>query len=232
MALNVVLFDLDGTLVDTRDAAWAIFSETNRAFELGVDTLEKFLQLSESNIFLAIANCCDSPARAEVVIDHYMGNIRRRYNPPFIPGMIEVIKKLSDEVEMAILSSNMLEVIRRILSAGGVASCFPHILAGDDEPSKALAIERYLKVGTDHRGSTTVRTVKDPQWRAEEAALVTDTVGDVGEGRASGLRVCGVSWGMHTADQLRNAGAEYVADTPLELLDWFKQARNSVTMRS
>ncbi|MFT4563227.1 MAG: phosphoglycolate phosphatase [Gammaproteobacteria bacterium] len=232
MPLNVVLFDMDGTLVEARDAAWKIFSETDRAFGLGIDTQEKFLQLSESNFFRAIADYCDDSARAEAVVTHFMDTIRQSYNPPFIPGIVDIIKALSDEVEMAILSSNMLDVIRRILAAGDVTNCFPHILAGDDEPSKSVAIAHYLRIGTDYRGTSSMQVGDAPVWRADEVALVTDTVGDVGEGRTSGLRVCGVSWGMHTADQLRAAGAEFVADTPLEFLDWFKQARQGAMMRS
>jgi phosphoglycolate phosphatase len=232
MPLNVVLFDMDGTLVDTRDAAWEIFAETDRAFGLGIDTQEKFSQLSENNFFRAIADHCDDAARAEAVVSHFMDTIRRCYNPPFIPGIVKIIKALNDEVEMAILSSNMLDVIRRILAAGDVASCFPHILAGDDEPSKTAAIAHYLRVGADYRGTSSAEVSDAPVWRADEVALVTDTVGDVGEGRACGLRVCGVSWGMHTASKLRDAGAQYVAHTPSELLDWIKQARNSATMRS
>ena len=48
--------------------------------------------------------------------------------------------------------------------------------------------------------------------------LITDTVGDVREGRSCGVRVIGVAWGMHGVDALRQAGAETVVMWPQELL--------------
>lgn len=222
MVLKVVLFDLDGTLVDVRDAAWQLFEETNREFGLGVDSQDKFLQLSETNIFVGLASLCEDDAKAQAVAEHFMDLVRRRYNPPFIPGMVEVVREFAACSTLAILSSNMLDTIRRILASGCITDFFPHILAGDDEPSKTIAIKRFLKLGVDAR--TAALDVASPvSWSDSEVAMVTDTVGDVGEGLAAGIRVCGVSWGMHSEQQLRAAGAEYVARTPQELLEWFRQ---------
>lgn len=47
--------------------------------------------------------------------------------------------------------------------------------------------------------------------------LVTDTAGDVREGLAEGIRVVGVAWGMHSVEELTEAGAEFVAIWPQEL---------------
>ncbi len=48
--------------------------------------------------------------------------------------------------------------------------------------------------------------------------LVTDTIGDVEEAIRCGIRAVGVVWGMHTADELLAAGAEFVAIWPQELI--------------
>lgn len=47
--------------------------------------------------------------------------------------------------------------------------------------------------------------------------LITDTVGDVRDALAAGIRVVGVAWGMHGVDELTEAGAEFVALGPQEL---------------
>ena len=47
-----ILFDLDGTLVQTREASWKIFARTNAAFNLGVDSQQKYFRLLEDNLFL------------------------------------------------------------------------------------------------------------------------------------------------------------------------------------
>ena len=233
MALSIVFFDLDGTLVDARDAAWEIFADTNALFELGIDTQEKFLALSETNIFSALSECCVDEQHATTVIDHFMNSIRERYNPPFIPGMVDVVKQFNAQTSLAILSSNMGETIRRILEAGGIAEYFPHILSGDDEPSKRTAITNFLAANDDQFAKPlTGEERQSRRSRNENAALITDTVGDVGEALGGGIRVCGVSWGMHSREQLLRAGAEYVADTPPELIQWFNKARFGANGRS
>jgi len=52
--------------------------------------------------------------------------------------------------------------------------------------------------------------------------LITDTVGDVEEALAAGIRVGAVSWGMHRADDLEAAGAEFVCIWPEELVAYLK----------
>ena len=52
--------------------------------------------------------------------------------------------------------------------------------------------------------------------------LITDTVGDVEEAVAAGIRVGAVSWGMHRAEDLEAAGAEFVCIWPQELLAYLR----------
>jgi phosphoglycolate phosphatase len=47
---------------------------------------------------------------------------------------------------------------------------------------------------------------------------VGDTAGDVREAREAGATPVGVSWGWHEPEQLAEAGAELIAQTPAELL--------------
>ena len=42
MSLRMILFDLDGTLVQTREASWRVFEKVNRRFDLGVNSAEAF----------------------------------------------------------------------------------------------------------------------------------------------------------------------------------------------
>ena len=233
MPLETVFFDLDGTLVDARDAAWEIFAETNDLYELGIDTQDKFLALSETNIFSALSQYCADEVQAKSVIDHFMDNIVNRYHPPFIPGMIEIVRQFNKQISLAILSSNISETIRRILAEGGITECFPIIMSGDVEPSKTKAIQSFLDDDNSRISTTVFQTTSGYRsLTGDEVALVTDTVGDVTAALCGGIRACGVSWGMHSKSKLLDAGAEYVADTPNELMHWFNEARVSNETRS
>jgi len=99
------------------------------------------------------------------------------------------------------------------------------VFSGDVEPRKAAAIRRFVS-GRGYAG----HRLCSPDYQgagagpspigADEVVLVTDTVGDVTEAVEAGVPAIGVSWGMHTEQQLLQAGARRVALWPQELLAW------------
>lgn len=224
---RAILFDLDGTLVDTRAASWQLFSETNLAFTLGIDSREAFFRAFEGNFFDSLAKMCSDPAQAAAVKAHFMELLRTRYHPALIPGMVDVVRALAPQCTLAVISTNGIEAIRRILVGAGIATCFSHVFSGDVEPRKSVSIRRFLG---DQRYAA--QRMCSPAYQdsdtvggaltAHDVVLVTDTVGDVVEAREAGVRAIGVSWGMHGERQLLDAGAERVALWPQELIAWLR----------
>ena len=224
---RAILFDLDGTLVDTRTASWELFAETNAAFGLGLDTREAFFQAFESNFFESLSRLPVDPARLEAARLHFMHALRTRYSPPFIPGMADVVRALAPHCTLAVVSTNDIGAIRRILVNEGLATCFSHVFSGDVEPRKSVSIRRFLGSG-DYVGHRLCAPyyqgahVEHAALDASDVVLVTDTVGDVLEAQEVGVQAIGVSWGMHREQQLLDAGAQRVALWPQELLAWLR----------
>ena len=54
--------------------------------------------------------------------------------------------------------------------------------------------------------------LRDVPTPREAVFMIGDTTFDMEMARAAGVRAVGVSWGYHTADMLRAAGAELVAE--------------------
>lgn len=228
MSASAILFDLDGTVVQTREASWELFAETSKKYELGIDTPEQFFELFESNMFRSLARICPDATRAEAAKNHFMDLLRTRYHPQLIPGMANVIRALSERVTLAVISSNTIEAIRRVLESDGIATCFAHVFSGDVEPSKGQAIRRFLSdpAYAIRRSSPAYHETQfsERALNSHEVVLVTDTVGDIVEARGCGIRAIGVAWGMHSEAQLKEAGAERVALWPQELLAWLLPA--------
>ncbi|MGE0373148.1 MAG: HAD family hydrolase [Gammaproteobacteria bacterium] len=209
MALTAVLFDFDGTLVDTRSTSWPLFARTSHAFGLGIDTPEQFFALFSTNFYDALVRHCGDAARGAAAAAHFMDLVRRYYDPPFVPGVAELLHALAERVTFAVISSNTRVTLERLLARAGLDSCFSDVIAGDVEPSKTRAIACFLAGGATHAPADVV--------------LVTDTTGDVREALAAGIDAYGVAWGMHDPAQLRAAGALGVADHPDGLRDWIEQ---------
>ena len=227
--LKTLLFDLDGTLVRTREASWELFRQTNEKFGLGVDTPSAFFRLFNQNFYAALdekSGNGDGGAEAEAVKRHFQELLRQDYCPDLVPGMANVVHALAGHYTLIVLSSNTMEAVRRILLNCDVAHCFAHVFTGDVTPSKVDAIARFLadpsyscgRRCSPHYDESTPQRLHDPQ----EAMLITDTVGDVEEALAAGIRVGAVSWGMHRAEDLEAAGAEFVCIWPEELVAYLK----------
>jgi phosphoglycolate phosphatase len=228
--LKTLLFDLDGTLVRTREASWELFRQTNEKFGLGVDTPSAFFRLFNQNFYEALdeksGNGNGAGAEAEAVKRHFQELLRQDYCPDLVPGMGNVVHGLAGSYTLIVLSSNTMEAVRRILLQSDVAHCFAHVFSGDVTPSKVDAIQQFLadpsyscgRGCSPHYEESTPQRFHDPQ----EAMLITDTVGDVEEALSAGIRVGAVSWGMHRAEDLEAAGAEFVCIWPEELIAYLK----------
>ncbi len=219
---KAILFDLDGTLVQTRESSWRIFARTNEAFDLGIKTQEEYFRLMENNLFSSLRELAGSEERYRKISAHFLDLLKREYNPPFVPGMVDVIKSIAGTCSLAVVSSNATETIRRILTNAGLQHCFSHVFGGDVEPDKRACVRRFLADASysinRQCAPAYVESDRPTGPNANQVILVTDTIGDVKHARECGIRTVGVSWGMHTEAQLLDAGAEFVAIWPQEIV--------------
>jgi phosphoglycolate phosphatase len=188
-----------------------------------------------------LSRLCAEQQNADAVREHFMTGLKERYQPDFVPGMVDVIKALAPHFALAVMSSNSMDTIRRILESAGVAQCFAHVFSAEVGASKQLHLQRvrddpayggvrqcspaYLETLADDlpgqgsgaaRGAVGVRPALP--GGDVEVVLITDTVGDIAEAKASGTRAIGVAWGMHSSAALLRAGAERVVNWPQEII--------------
>ena len=221
-----IVFDLDGTLVQTRVASWGVFREVQAEFDLGLDTEEKYFALLQGNLFESLREACPDAATADAVAARFLERLEAEYHPDIIPGMVDVVHALASRATLAVLSSNATSVIRRVLSDHGLQFCFSHVFGGDIEPDKSVGLRRFLADAAQGVGRRCSAPYDEGGLAGamsdEDTVLVTDTTGDAAAALAAGVRVVGVSWGMHTARELLAAGAEFVAMWPQELISYLR----------
>jgi phosphoglycolate phosphatase len=90
------------------------------------------------------------------------------------------------------------------LAANGIADRFVSLQTADDHPSKphpAMLRAALAEADAD----------------ATQAVMIGDTQYDILMAADAGVRGIGVAWGYHAADELRAAGAAYVARNPADL---------------
>jgi len=122
------------------------------------------------------------------------------------PKMMEVIKQLSVDYLLAVVTTNAFAVVEAVLSRGKLDSLI-QIIAGADFPGA--------------KSDKILRILKDLGAEARRAYLVGDTVSDIREARLSGICSVAATWGWQPRIRLKKASPDFYVTSPSELLSFF-----------
>jgi len=189
LAASLVVFDLDGTLVDSLpDLAAAV----NRSLAhlapgappLPVEVVRGFVGKGARNLVLqslAAAGVEEEVERAlPVFLDCYSRCLLDATRP--YPGVEEALERLGDRT-LAVLTNKPGEFSRRILDGLALARHFSRILGGGDLPERK----------PDPAGLR--RLLAETETPVHRALMVGDSPIDVHTGRAAGVPTAGVTYG-------------------------------------
>ncbi|MDQ3629744.1 MAG: HAD hydrolase-like protein [Actinomycetota bacterium] len=202
-----VLFDMDGTLVDSRPGIVAALNATLR--ELGEPEQPEAALVPRIGppIHDTWAELLRRPADAvgDVVVAY-----RARYATTMLegtsvyPGVERLLEQLSAEGHlMAVATSKAQPIAVALLEHLGLDGFF-------------AAIRGPVPPSTEGKPATVGRALEALGLTSGAGAvLVGDRHHDVAGGHAHGLRVIGAGWGYGTRGELEAAGAEAIAAEPL-----------------
>jgi len=117
-------------------------------------------------------------------------------------NIIESIKNLSSKYFLAIVSSTSSSYIKSYLKERGAFSSFSDILGSDFALSK---LERMKNLFEKYN------------LTAQDAVLVTDTLGDITEAKEIGMNSIAVTWGLDDRKTLEKGKPVAIIDDPREL---------------
>jgi len=206
--LKLVIFDCDGTLVDSQHmilaamgAAYAahglVMPDRERALSIiGLSLTEAFTVLGKDEIRFPVASLAEHYKLAF----HAMRD-GGQHMEPLYPGAAEAVAALArrDDVVLGIATGKSQRGVRLVLTHHGLIDHFITIKTADDAPSKP------------DPGMVTA-AMREAGIAAADTVVVGDTAYDMAMARAAGAAAIGVSWGYHARDSLIAAGASTVID--------------------
>ncbi|RTL89238.1 HAD family hydrolase [Ancylobacter aquaticus] len=212
--MKLILFDCDGTLVDSQHVIVAAMGRAFARAELAVPPREAVLGIVGLSLVEAMQRLGEDDPRfpAERLADLYRQAFRELrtepdFSEPMFPGMRGLIDTLSarDDVLLGIATGKSQRGVAAVLGHHGLEGRFVTIQTADDAPSKphpAMVHQAMAATGVD----------------ARDTVLIGDTSFDMVMARAAGASAIGVSWGYHAPELLRQSGAQWLVDDADELL--------------
>lgn len=216
MTRPLVCFDLDGCLVDSRvpiaaamnHALTAVGAPARDEAELHARIGPPLLGALEQ----MLVEVGHDPARGREAVAAYRevyGDLAVAHTTA-VPGMAELLAALEAAgAPLLVVTAKPVEFATPILHAVGMhgrfGGVFAPALTALDEP-KADTLARALALAGVDGGQA-----------CAEVTMVGDRHHDIDAGRTRGTRTVGVTWGSGSRDELVDAGADAVVDTPAEL---------------
>lgn len=207
-----IIFDFDGTLVDTAPLIIRTMQETMRHMALPMKTDEECkatigLRLEEIPSVL----WPELPGIGEEYALNYRKNFDRLKRPIGVSCFPEVVATLQSlhkaGFRMAIASSRNRSSLEEYVTQFGLGDCFNMVVGGDDVANGKPAPDPVLTI-IDRLG-----------WHADETLTVGDAPVDILMGRAAGTWTCAVTYGNGTHDKLEAARPDSIIDSFAQLLE-------------
>jgi phosphoglycolate phosphatase len=213
---DVAIFDVDGTLVDTRNAVFLLMNETLAHFGLRTITQEEYDPLFGMGAYGMSAGVLRIAAGSDRLIDEFMGVMLENYrqdpmqNTRYFTGIPKLLEQLySFGITIAALSNKPDNINNLIIESAFDRDLFAYCLGHKPEfPLKPDPHMLYIlmdKLGVD------------PQ----NCVLIGDTPIDVKTAQNAGILSLATLWGGYDEVALRKAGADVIAATPEEVFKFF-----------
>jgi phosphoglycolate phosphatase len=208
--MNLIIFDCDGTIVDSQNA---IVLAMNHAFRsLGLDAPSRaetlsIVGLSLPEVFDVLAPLEPAATRKKLIelykSDFPLARAKVAIDDPLFPGAAETIAALAarDDLCLGIATGKSIRGVDRLLDHYQWRGHFVTLQTADTNPSKPHP-------GMIQSAMAEAR-VDDPT----RVIMIGDTTYDIEMARHAGVRAMGVAWGYHPVDDLHRAGAHSIADT-------------------
>ncbi|KQU28062.1 MULTISPECIES: HAD family hydrolase [unclassified Rhodococcus (in: high G+C Gram-positive bacteria)] len=209
MTSPAVLFDIDGTLVDSNYAhvhAWArAFSDAG----IAVDSWRIHRSIGMDGVKLLSSLAGDAPEgaaeRAKELHTQYYEEMSSLLSP--LPGALDLLGAVADRGLQVVLATsapeNELAILRGLLGVEEIVS----ELTSSEDVETAKPEPRIVDIALDRAGVG-----------AERAVFVGDSVWDVKASVTAGVPCIGVRSGGVSSAELTEAGATAVYDDPADLL--------------
>ena len=219
MVVKQVIFDLDGTLLETMDSL--IYTGNLMLKKLAypardINDYRKFVGYGAKELVrrLLIASGDEAAKQLDEAYDTYMTLFEETctYQVKPYPGISQLIEFLQKRnIKLAVLTNKPHQMAKKVIETSFPEGTFAFIQGHSDDfpakpdPTSALYIANKL-------GAENMR----------EVLFMGDSDADMQTAINAGMVAVGASWGFRTAKELLENGCEILLEKPTDLIQWIK----------
>ena len=211
-AYRLIVFDYDGTLVDSQHNIVAAMGEAFTASGLPAPPATAVRQVVGLSLEAALEELLGEQAQsalprvAQAYRDSFLAmRLHTEFHEPLFEDVRETLLGLNQpDVSLGIATGKAMRGLRASLERHQISGLFVTLQTADRHPSKphpAMLRQAMAEAGAE----------------AQETVLVGDTSFDMAMARSAEVAAIGVSYGYHGAEDLRRAGAAAIIDAMREL---------------
>jgi phosphoglycolate phosphatase len=201
----LAIFDIDGTLVDSRASILQAATEAARALGLPEPEYDRVRQIVGLSLphALQVLEPGLTPEELERFTDAFRASFNRMFEAgheePLYPGAFELLRRLHrDGWRLSLATGQNRRGVARNLAREGWAELFVSTHCAEDGPGKPdpAMLRAALSAAA---------------CEPDRAIMIGDTAHDIAMAVNAGVRPQGVAWGFHTPEEQIAAGAPHVA---------------------
>jgi phosphoglycolate phosphatase len=211
-AVDLLIFDLDGTLIESK---WDIAASVNltlaelKLAERGQEEIFGFVGDGIKRL-LRLAVGEDNQERYEQALTVFRGHYLSHCldHTKYYPGIETVLGHFAGKLK-AVATNKSLEYTTKILQGLG-AHHFAYIVGGDDG------------YGLKPDPRMLVKIIDELNVTKDRAVLIGDSTNDINGGHNAGIKVCAVGYGMGNREKMAACKPDWFIEKPEELIGLFK----------
>ena len=212
-----LIFDLDGTLLDTIDDLAKAVNYALQKLDFPTHTLASYRSMVGNGARKLIERALPDDMRSQQIIDSALALFKDYYSNhcceatvPY-PGITELLGTLTAQgINLAVTSNKYQEAVSKIIAHYFPSANFRAVLGNRDgvprKPDPSIVFEALLACPTPKSNVL--------------------YIGDSGVDMETATRACvesvGVSWGFRPVEELKASYANHIVDNPMQILELLK----------
>lgn len=211
MKPDLLIFDLDGTLIDSKlDLAISVNATLERFGRphLPNETIYSHVGHGAAVLVRRVIGEDATESEVEEALRFFLQFYRTHAleHTKLYPGIQEAVIAIQNAgASLAVLTNKPVRISRDIIAALGLGECFFQIYGGDSFEEKKPNPVGILKL-MEEKKATPQKTI-----------MIGDSAVDIQTARNAGVLACGVTWGFHP-DSLKEPAPDFLVDDASQLV--------------